>query len=72
MGSESEGGITLIMNQPRNKANLGWPVRLVLLSLVVMFIGLGGPDVWRTLLSPKGLITTLAVVAFVLGWTFFR
>jgi hypothetical protein len=48
----------------------GWPVRLLVLLLMLVFAALGGPNEWKMLLAPRNLIATGAVVVFFLGWIF--
>jgi hypothetical protein len=48
----------------------GWPVRLLVLLLMLVFAALGGPNEWKMLLAPRNLIVTAAVVVCFLGWSF--
>jgi hypothetical protein len=55
----------------RIKGTFGWPVRLLLLLLILAFIGLAGPARWRMLFNPRSLILIAVTVVFFLGWNFF-
>jgi uncharacterized membrane protein YbhN (UPF0104 family) len=59
------------LNENRAKGTFGWPVRLLLLLLILALVGSAGPSEWRMLFKPKSLIVMVITMAVFLVWHLF-